>query len=147
MRNGRPVGQRGQSLLVVLVFVAAFLLIIWAALTLAGDAFLGLGSVRADTTNTYALDAGLAYAIEIEHSSIKVTQCTNDLGKTFQLPYATGTITVTVSVTHIAGCATATPSYTVNVTTSSGTRQLNAQISSSNRGNTGTWRVNWEAYQ
>jgi hypothetical protein len=147
MRRGRPVGQRGQSLLLVLVFVAAFLLIIWAALTLAGDAFLGLGTVRADTTSTYALDAGLAYAIEIEHSAIKVTQCTNDLGKTFQLPYATGTITVTVSVTRIAGCAVATPSYTVNVTASGSTRQLNARISSSNRGNAGTWQVNWEAYQ
>jgi hypothetical protein len=147
MQHPPPAGQHGQSLLVVLVFVAAFLLIIWAALTLAGDGFLGLGSVRADTTSTYALDAGLAYAIEIEHSSIKATQCTDDLGKTFQLPYATGSITVTVSVTHVAGCAVATPSYTVNVTASGSTRQLNARISSSNRGNAGTWQVNWEAYQ
>jgi hypothetical protein len=147
MRHRRPGGQRGQALVVVLVFVAALLLILWAALTLAGDAFLGLGNVRADTTSTYALDAGLAYAIEIEHSSIKVTQCTNDLGKTFPLPYASGTITVTVSVTRVAGCAVATPSYTINVTTSSGTRQLNARISSSNRGNAGTWQVNWVAYQ
>jgi hypothetical protein len=147
MRRGHRGGRRGQALVVVLVFAAAFLLVIWAALTLAGDAFLGLGSVRADTTSTYALDAGLAYAIEIEHSAIKVTQCTDDLGKTFQLPYTSGTITVTVSVTHVAGCATATPSYTVNVTTSSSTRQLNARISSSNRGNAGTWSLNWEAYQ
>jgi hypothetical protein len=147
MRSTRSLDSRGQALLIVLVFVAVFLLVIWAALTLASDGFLGVGSIRADTTNTYALDAGLAYAIEIEHSTIKATQCTNDLGKTFQLPYASGTITVTVSVTKIAGCATATPSYTVNVTTSSATRQLNAQIHSTNHGNTGTWQVTWEAFQ
>ncbi len=147
MRSKSPIHTRGQALLIVLVFVAVFMLVIWAALTLASDGFLGVGSVRADTTNTYALDAGLAYAIEIEHSSIKVTQCTDDVGKTFQLPYSAGTITVTVSVRHIAGCATTTPSYTVNATTSSGTRQLNAQIHSTNRGNTGTWQVTWEAYQ
>lgn len=147
MARGRRHLQHGQALLLVLVFVAAFLVVIWAALTLAGASFLGVSSVRADTRSTYALDAGLAYAIEIEHSTIKAVQCTDDLGKTFQLPYTTGTITVTVGVTHIAGCAVLTPSYTVNVTTSSGTRQLNARISSSNRGNTGTWSINWEAYQ
>jgi Na+/H+-translocating membrane pyrophosphatase len=147
MGRGQRPGQRGQSLLVVLVFVAAFLLIIWAALTLAGDGFLGIGNVRADTTNTYALDAGLAYAIEIEHSTIKASACTDDLGKTFQLPYASGAITVTVSVTHAAACTGRNPSYTVNVTTSTSTRHLNGQISSSNRGRAGTWSVNWEAYQ
>lgn len=148
MPRKRPRHLRGQALLIVLVFVAVFMLVIWAALTLASDGFLGVHSAQADTTNTYALDAGLAYAIEIEHAGVKSgAQCTDDIGKTFQLPYAAGTITVTVSVRHVAGCATANPSYTVNATTSSGTRQLNAQIHSTNRGNAGTWQVTWEAYQ
>ena len=56
-------GQRGQALLVVLVFLAAFLLITWAGLSLASAAFLGLNTVRTDARTTYALDAGLAYAM------------------------------------------------------------------------------------
>jgi len=51
--------ERGQALLVVLVFLAAFLLITWAGLTLASGAFLGLNAVRTDARTTYALDAGL----------------------------------------------------------------------------------------
>jgi len=47
-----PRGKRGQALLIILVFVAAFLLVLWAGLSLASSAFLGLGSTRADTRTT-----------------------------------------------------------------------------------------------
>jgi len=38
--------QRGQGLLLILAFVAAFLLVVWAALTLASAAFLNLNGTR-----------------------------------------------------------------------------------------------------
>ncbi len=59
----RPGRQRGQALLLVLVFVAAFLLLVWAGLTLASAGFLSLNAVQRDTRSTYALDAGLDYAM------------------------------------------------------------------------------------
>ena len=145
MRRRRLAQQRGQALLIVLGFTAAFLLIVWAALTLASGAFLSQGSVRADTRNTYALDAGLAYALEVNDSAAKGAGCING-GGSFPLAYGTGTITVTVTITFVPGCKPGKPSYTVNVSTGTG-RQLNAQISSSNAGKKASWTINWEAYQ
>ena len=57
MRSSRLLRQRGQALLLILAFVAAFLLVVWAALTLASAGFRGSTAVRADTRTTYALDA------------------------------------------------------------------------------------------
>jgi hypothetical protein len=145
MRRDKLAGQRGQALLVVLGFVAALLLIVWAALTLASGAFLGQGSVRADTRNTYALDAGLAYAIQVNDSAARGVGCSDTNGN-FTLPYSSGTITVTLTITHTPGCKPGKPSYTVNATTGTG-RLLNAQISSSNAGKKASWTINWEAYQ
>jgi hypothetical protein len=137
--------QRGQGLLLVLAFVAAFLLVVWAALTLASAAFLNLNGTRSDTRHTYALDAGLAYAIETNDSAAKGAGCQNTNGS-FPLVYGSTTITVNVTVTAVVGCKTNKPSYTVNVQAGSG-RQLNAQISSSNAGKKASWAINWEAYQ
>lgn len=147
MRRSQLARQRGQALLIVLAFVAALLLVVWAALSLASGAFLSQGSVRADTRNTYALDAGLAYAIELEDEKNKPIACTDDLGRTLSLPYATGAITVTVDVTAIPGCKINKPSYTLQARTSSGSRILNAQISSSKSGQKGFWSITWVAYQ
>lgn len=135
--------QRGQALLVILVFVAAFLIVLWAALTLASAAFLGLSSVRADTRSTYALDAGVEYAIQLEDASAKALGCTSDLGKQLVL----GAVTVNVDVTPVAGCKTNKPTYTVQVTNLAGGRLLNAQIRSSNAGKKASWIIDWEAYQ
>jgi hypothetical protein len=145
MRGARLAGQRGQALLLVLAFTAAFLLIIWAALSLASGAFLGQGSVRADTRNTFALDAGLAYAIEVNDSAAKGTGCTNT-SSSLPLPYSSGTITAVVTMTAVPGCKTNKPTYAINVKTGPG-RQLNAQISSSNAGKKASWTIDWEAYQ
>ena len=147
MRRHNLSRQRGQALLVVLGFVAALLLIVWAALTLASGAFLGQGSVRADTRSTYALDAGLAYAIENEDVKIKGAGCTPDPQWQFPLNYSSGTITVFIQATAIPGCKPGKPSYTVNVTASGTNRQLNAQISSSNAGKKASWAITWQAYQ
>ena len=146
MRRDKLAGQRGQALLVVLGFVAALLLIVWAALSLASGAFLGQGNVRADTRNTYALDAGLAYAIQTNDSAAKGAGCSLTPPANFPLNYGSTTITVTVAITPVIGCKVGKPSYTVNVSTGSG-RQLNAQISSSNAGKKASWTVNWEQYQ
>lgn len=138
--------QRGQALLIVLAFVAAFLLIVWAGLALASSAFLSLGSIRSDTQHTYALDAGLAYAIEVNDSAAGGPGCTNT-GGGFPLTYGSSSITVTVTMTAVPGCKPKKPSYTVNVTATGTSRQLNAQISSSNAGKKASWSVNWEAFQ
>jgi hypothetical protein len=146
MRRDQLNRQRGQALLVVLGFVAALLLIVWAALTLASSAFLGQGIVRADTRTTSALDSGLAYAIEINDSAAKGVGCINTSGS-FPLAYSTGTITVTATMTAAPGCKVNKPTYNVNVTATGTNRQLNAQIASSNAGKKATWTINWEAYQ
>jgi hypothetical protein len=139
-------GQRGQGLLLVLAFVAVFLLVVWAALTLASAAFLNLTGVRSDTQHTYALDAGLEYAIETNDSAAKGVGCGTTIGK-FVLAYGATSITVTVTSTPVVGCKTGKPSYAVNVKASGTSRQLNAQISSSSAGKKASWVVNWEAFQ
>lgn len=143
MKPRRLPGQHGQALLVILVFIAAFLLLLWAALMLASAAFLGLGSVRADTRNTYALDAGVEYAIQLQDSVAKGLGCTNDLGERLTL----GSVTVNVDVTAAPGCKTNKPTYRVVVTNLAGGRQLSAQIRSSNAGKKSSWILDWEAYQ
>jgi hypothetical protein len=142
----RLTGQRGQGLLLVLAFVAVFLLVVWAALTLASAAFLNLSGVRSDTQHTYALDAGLAYAIETNDSATKGTGCNPTLATNFSLNYGSTTIAVTVTITPVIGCKPGKPSYLVYVQAGSG-RQLNAQISSSNAGKKASWVIDWEAFQ
>jgi hypothetical protein len=139
--------QRGQGLLLILAFVAAFLLVIWAALTLASAAFLNLNGTRGDTQHTYALDAGLAYAIETNDSAAKGAGCNPNGPTAFPLTYGSTTITVTVTITPIIGCKPGKPSYTIIVNASGTSRQLNAQISSSNGGKKASWVVDWEAFQ
>ncbi|HEX9095493.1 MAG TPA: hypothetical protein VF990_05255 [Candidatus Dormibacteraeota bacterium] len=145
-QGGGLARQRGQALLVVLGFVAALLLVVWAALTLASGAFLGQGSVRADTRTTYALDSGLAYAIEINDSAAKGAGCINNAGN-FPLAYSSGTMTVSVTITAAPGCKPGKPTYNINVAATGTNRQLNAQIASSNAGKKASWTINWEAYQ
>jgi hypothetical protein len=133
-------------LLLVLAFVAVFLLVVWAALTLASAAFLNLSGVRSDTQHTYALDAGLEYAIETNDSAAKGAGCGKTVG-TFLLAYGSTTISVTATSTPVAGCKTGKPSYTVLVRAAGTSRQLNAQISSSSAGKKASWVINWEAFQ
>ncbi len=139
--------QRGQGLLLILAFVAAFLLVVWAALTLASAAFLNLAGIRSDTQHTYALDAGLAYAIEVNDSAAKGTGCQPLMPPSLLLNYGSTTITVVVTINPVIGCKTNKPSYTINVQASGTSRQLNAQISSSNASKKASWAINWEAFQ
>jgi len=142
----RLAGQRGQGLLLVLAFVAVFLLVVWAALTLASAAFLNLSGVRSDTRHTYALDAGVAYGIEVNDSAAKGSGCNALTPPNLLLNYGSTTITVTVTITPVIGCKPGKPSYLVNAQAGSG-RQLSAQISSSNAGIKSTWSIDWEAFQ
>ena len=146
MRRDHLNRQRGQALLVVLGFVAALLLIVWAALALASSAFLGQGSVRADTRTTSALDSGLAYAIEVNDSAAKGVGCI-DTNPTFTLPYSSGTITVFVAIKAAPGCKVNKPTYNIIVTATGTSRQLSAQIVSSNAGKKASWTITYEAYQ
>jgi hypothetical protein len=147
MRRDQLNRQRGQALLVVLGFVAALLLIVWAALTLASSAFLGQGSVRADTRTTSALDSGLAYAIEVNDSAAKGVGCIDTNPPNLTLPYASGAITVVVVIKAAPGCKVNKPTYNIIVTASGTNHQLNAQILSSNAGKKASWTITYEAYQ
>jgi hypothetical protein len=141
--NRRRRRQRGQALLVVLAFLAAFMLLVWASLRLASDAFLGLGAVRADTHSTYALDAGVAYGLEYAH--LTGTTCVAVNPPAFALNYAPA-ITVTVRMTIPAGCTAANPDYNLTVTATGTTRSVLAQIYRSNLA-PNPWLVRWAQYQ
>ncbi len=146
---GKRSAKRGQALLLVLIFVAAFLFLVWAALKLASSGILALTSVQADTRATYALDAGLTFAIELEDEKFKPLGCTPDLNKTFTLPYASSNIPVTINVNPAPGCKSPKPTYDVQVTVpvTISAHSLTAEFASSNAGKKGSWSVNWEQYQ
>lgn len=136
--------QRGQALLVVLAFLAAFMLLVWASLRLASDAFLGLSAVRADTRSTYALDAGVAYGQLYAHGLGGSCVATFN-PPAFALNYPPA-ITVTVTMTRAPGCTNANPAYNVAVTATGTSRKLNAQVYRNNiAGN--PWLVRWAVYQ
>src|SRR4030081_197037 len=137
--------ERGQSLLVVMVFLAAFMVLIWASLRLASDAFLGLGAVRGDTRATYALDAGVAYSLEYAHLIATVCQPTTPAPPAFTVNYVPA-ITVNVTMTIPAGCNAGNQMYNVLVTATGTARTVRAQIYRSNAG-TNPWLVRWELYQ
>jgi hypothetical protein len=137
--------QRGQALLVVMVFLAAFMVLIWASLRLASDAFLGLGAVRSDTRTTYALDAGVAYGLEYAHLIATVCQPPNPAPPAFVLNYPPA-ITVTVTMTVPAGCNAGNRMYNLLVTATGTPRSVRAQIYRSNAV-ANPWLVRWEAYQ
>lgn len=139
----RQGGQRGQALLVVLVFLAAFMVLIWASLRLASDAFLGLGAVRTDTHSTYALDAGVAYGLEYAHLTGTTCVAVNPPVFTVNYPPA---ISVTVRMTIPAGCNPGNQMYNLRVTATGTTRIVQAQIYRTNGGGF-PWHIRWEAYQ
>lgn len=143
MRRNRAARQRGQALLIVLAFVAAFLLIVWAALTLASSAFLGLGSVRADTRTTYALDAGLDYAMQVIDDK-NGNGCNAPKTSTFLLlNYPSGAVTVNVKINKGNPCHGNGATWNVTVTVTGTSRTLTALITEVN----GSSTVTWESYQ
>ena len=143
LMNVRRRRQRGQALLIVLAFLAAFMLLVWASLRLASDAFLGLSAVRADTRSTYALDAGVAYGMQYAHWLGGVCTPFNPAAFTLNYPPA---VTVTVSITVPPGCTNANPQYNLAVTASGTNRTVRAQVYRSNVG-TNPWLVRWAQYQ
>jgi len=134
--------QRGQALLVVLAFVAAFLLLVWAALTLASAAFLGLGTVRADTRTTYALDAGVAYAMQVIDDK-NGNGCNAPRTSTVTLNYPTGPITLTVGIRKGAQCHGSGATWNITVTATGTNRSLTALITEVATSSV----VTWESYQ
>ena len=134
--------QRGQALLVVLAFVAAFLLVVWAALTLASTAFLGLGKVHADTRTTYALDDGLSYAMQVIDDK-NGNGCNAPKTSTLTLNYATGAITVNVGISKGNPCHGNGATWNVTVTATGTNRTLTALITEVGTSSV----VTWESFQ
>jgi hypothetical protein len=138
----RRAGQRGQALLIVLAFVAAFLLVLWAALSLASSAFLGLSTVRADTRETYALDAGLAYGMQVIDDK-NGNGCNAPKTSTLTLNYSSGAVTVTTKINKGNPCHGNGATWNLTVTASGTSRTLTAFITEVN----GASVVTWEAFQ
>ena len=113
-----------------------------AALTLASAGFLGSNAVRADTRTTYALDAGLAYSMQVIDDK-NGNGCNAPRTSNFTLNYPTGVITVNVAIRKGSQCHGngATWNITINVTGTS--RTLTALVTEVN----GTSTVTWEAFQ
>jgi hypothetical protein len=142
MRRTPRAGQRGQALLIVLAFVAAFLLIIWAALSLASAALLGQNSVRTDTRETYALDDGVAWgmqAIDVKHGN----GCNAPKTATLTLNYPSGPVTVNVAITKGTPCKGAGATFNMVVTASGTARSLTAQMTQG----AGGMVIDWESFQ
>jgi hypothetical protein len=137
--------QRGQALLVVLLFLAIFLVVLWASLTLAGGALLGQASVSTDTRETYALDSGVDWAIQ--NIDLKNGNGCNAPSPTFLvLTYPNQTITVTVTIGKPTPChAGAGANFDVTVSATGTSKTLKAHIVDV-AGN-GIAGISWESYQ
>jgi hypothetical protein len=140
--SGRRAAQRGQALLIVLAFVAGFLLIIWAALTLASGAFLGLNSVRADTRTTYALDSGVAFGMQLVDDK-NGNGCNAPPNSSTTLSYPSGTITVNVRIAKGQPCHGNGATWNITVTATGTTRTLTALETEVN----GVGTITWESFQ
>jgi len=130
--------QRGQALLVVLVFLAAFLLITWAGLSLASGAFLGLNAVRTDTRSTYALDAGLAYAMYAIDTK-NGNGCNAPKTSGVALNYPGGPITLNVGIVKGNPCRGNGATWNVTVTANGTNRTLTALVTEQNLQPLVTW--------
>jgi hypothetical protein len=135
-------GQHGQALLIVMTFVAAFLLVVAAALTLASSAFLGLADVKADTRTTYALDAGLAYGMQVIDDK-NGNGCNAPRTSALTLNYPSGAITVTTTIRKGNPCHGNGASWNLTITATGTARSLTALVKEVG----GTAIVSWEAYQ
>ena len=130
--------QRGQALLIVLAFVAVFLIILWAGLTLASSAFLGLGTIRADTRSTYALDAGLAYAMQVIDDK-NGNGCNAPKTSNLTLNYPTGPITVNVGINKGNPCHGNGATWNVTITATGTSRTLTALVTQIGPSSVVTW--------
>ena len=146
MASRRRQRQRGQALLLVLVFMAAFLVLIAAALRLASDSFLRQSSVVANTRETYELDAGIAYGMEYARLVGRLCAATFN-PPTFTLNYPTGNVTVTVTMTAPPTCTNANPVSDVRVTATGTSRSVRARLVQNPPGGANPWTIAWEAYQ
>ena len=143
LNSHRQRGQRGQALLLVLIFVAAFLLLTWAGLTLAASSFLDLSSVQADTRTTVALDAGLAYGMEALDLK-KGNGCNAPgLAGPLVLNYPSGAITVNITITKGAPCKGNGANFSFHVTSPSTGHTLDALVTQTG----GVMVITWERFQ
>lgn len=143
LNSRRRRGQRGQALLLVLVFMAAFLILTWAGLTLAAASFLDLSSVQADTRATVALDAGLAYGMEALDLKNGNGCNTPKVPGPLVLNYPSGAITVNITITKGSPCKGNGANFSFHVSSPSSSHTLDALVTQ-----TGTVMViTWEHFQ
>lgn len=142
MARSKRRGERGQALLIVLIFVAAFLLVLWAGLSLASSAFLGLGSVRADTRSTYALDAGVAYAMQVIDDK-NGNGCNAPKTSSLTLNYPNGPVTLNVGIVKGSLCHGNGATWSITIAASGTSRTLKALVT---QGATAAV-ISWEEYQ
>lgn len=135
--------QRGQALLLVLVFMAAFLILTWAGLTLAAASFLDLSSVQADTRATLALDAGLAYGMEALDLKNGNGCNTPKLPSPLVLNYPSGAITVNITITKGTPCKGNGANFSFHASSPSTSHTLDALITQMG----GVMVITWEHFQ
>jgi hypothetical protein len=135
--------QRGQALLLVLVFMAAFLILTWAGLTLAAASFLDLSSVQADTRATVALDAGLAYGMEALDLKSGKGCSAPKLPGPLVLNYPSGAITVNITVTKGSPCKGNGANFSFHVSSPSTSHILDALVTQTG----GVMVITWEHFQ
>jgi hypothetical protein len=135
--------QGGQALLLVLVFMAAFLILTWAGLTLAAASFLDLSSVQADTRATLALDAGLAYGMEALDLK-KGNGCNAPaVPGPLVLNYPSGAITVNITITKGSPCKGNGANFSYHVSSPSTSHTLDALVTQTG----GVMVITWEHFQ
>jgi len=135
--------QGGQALVLVLVFIAAFLLLTWAGLTLAASSFLDLSSVQADTRTTEALDAGLAYGMEtLDLKKGNGCNAPTTPGP-LVLNYPSGAITVNIGVTKGTPCRGNGANFTFHISSPSTSHTLDALVTQANN----VMVITWERFQ
>ncbi len=118
--------QAGQALLIVLAFLAAFTLILWAAAFFASGSFQVQRAVAADTRATYAVDAALQWGL----AYIRINSLTCAAG-TVSPPIPSPGPTVngypaTVTISPDATCTVGAPVF--NLTAQAGPRSGTAQV-------------------
>lgn len=143
--TGRRNAQRGQGLLIVLVFLAVFLLVVWTSLTLASGAIINANGVRADSRSTYALDAGVGHTIEwLRNQPGNLCALGARRPPSFVLAYPGRPITVTITALTAPGtCTAARPILDTTVSATGTIHTLTAEVSRP----AAVWTISWERFQ
>jgi hypothetical protein len=118
--------RRGQALLIVLAFIAAFALILWATAFFASGSFLAQRSAVSDTKATYTVDATLQWGLA--YVRLNPPACTSgSLTPAIPSPGpAVNGYTPTLAITPDGTCTPGAPVF--NLVAAAGPRSGSAQV-------------------